>query len=86
MDKNIKIIFKMISVLLISILFVTAGVNKIFDFNNTVKGFQTKSNYPLIISKAAIVFAILFIIKLSIIKIVLAYNINLILKLKLNFN
>ena len=62
MDKNIIIIFKMISVLLISILFVTAGVNKIFNFNNTVKGFQTKSNYPLIISKAAIVFAILFII------------------------
>ena len=62
MDKNIIIIFKMISVLLISILFVTEGVNKIFNFNNTVKGFQTKSNYPLIISKAAIVFAILFII------------------------
>ena len=62
MDKNIIIIFKMISVLLISILFVTAGVNKIFNFNNIVKDFQTKSNYPLIISKAAIVFAILFII------------------------
>jgi uncharacterized membrane protein YphA (DoxX/SURF4 family) len=62
MDKNIKIIIKMISVILISILFVTAGINKIFDFNNTVKGFQTKSNYPLIISKAAIVLAILFII------------------------
>jgi uncharacterized membrane protein YphA (DoxX/SURF4 family) len=62
MDKNIKIILKMISVILISILFVYAGVNKIFNFNNTVIEFQTKTNYPLIISKAAIVFAILFII------------------------
>ena len=52
----------MISVILISILFVNAGVKKIFNFNNNVKSFQTKSNYPLIISKAAIVFAILFII------------------------
>ena len=62
MDKNITIILKMISVLLISILFFTAGVNKILDFNNYVKGFQTKSNFPLNISKIAIVFAILFII------------------------
>ena len=62
MDKNITIILKMISVLLISILFFTAGVNKILDFNNYVKGFQTKSNFPLNISKVAIVFAILFII------------------------
>jgi uncharacterized membrane protein YphA (DoxX/SURF4 family) len=62
MNKIIKIILKVISVILISILFVTAGIDKIFNFNKTAKGFQTKSNFSLNISKVAIVLAILFII------------------------
>jgi uncharacterized membrane protein YphA (DoxX/SURF4 family) len=82
MDKNISIILKMISVLLISILFVNEGVKKILDFNNYVKYFQTKSNFPLNISKAAIVFAILFIIIAPIFLILsIGYDNNLLLSL-----
>jgi putative oxidoreductase len=60
MNENIKIILKTISVILISILFVNSGIDKILFFNKTVNGFQKKSNFSLNISKVAIVFAILF--------------------------
>ena len=59
MNEIIKIILKTISVILISILFVNSGIDKILFFNKTVNGFQKKSNFSLNISKVAIVFAIL---------------------------
>lgn len=57
-----KIIIKIIAVCMISWLFIVSGIDKIFNFNDTVSGLQTKmlfNNLPLILSQVAIIIAII---------------------------
>lgn len=57
-----KKIFLIISVILISLLFVMSGYNKITNFNGNVTGLHSKmlfNNLPLILSQMAMIIAII---------------------------
>ncbi len=61
LDKNLKIIIKLVSISLISILFIVSGIHKIFSFNDTVESLKSKLPIDKTFAQVLIILAILFV-------------------------